>query len=340
MSAGRRRIVAALAFALAAAVAGTACGSAKSASDPAIRADGSVDLSKVTLRVGDQKGTGAQALLRSAGELKNLPYKITWPQFTSGPPLLESINAGAVDIGGVGNAPPVFAAAAGSRIKIVASYRAGLTGQAIVVPKDSAINSPADLRGKKIAVAKGSSAHYHLLTVLTKAGLRFSDIQPQYLQPADALAALSTHRVDAWAIWDPYTAQAQRQEGARILVDGTGYVQGDAFFVAGDKALADKAKAAALRDFVARIQRAHTWVNTHPRPWAKAYAQLTGLPYDVTLVAVRRDPYTDHPIDATVISGEQQVADAFAAAKLIPGKVTMASYVDDRFNDIAAASAH
>jgi sulfonate transport system substrate-binding protein len=339
MNAGRR-LAAALALALTAAVAAAACGSSKPAGDPAIRADGSVDLSKVTLRVGDQKGTGAQALLQSAGELKNVPYKISWAQFTSGPPLLESINAGAVDIGGVGNAPPVFAAAAGSRIKIVTSYRAGLTGQAIVVPKDSAIKSPAELRGKKIAVAKGSSAHYHLLTVLTKAGLAFSDVQPQYLQPADALAALSTHRVDAWAIWDPYTAQAERQEGARILVDGTGYVQGDSFFVAGDKALAGKAKAAALRDFVARIQRAHAWVNTHPRPWAGAYAQLTGLPYEVTFTAVKRDPYTDHPIDATVIAGEQQVADAFAAAKLIPGKVTMADFIDDRFNDLAAAAAH
>lgn len=338
-SSGGRRRRAALAFALTAALvaAGTAaCGSGTSARDQAIRADGSVDLSKVTLRVGDQKGTGAQALLESAGELKNVPYKIAWPQFTSGPPLLESINAGAVDIGGVGNAPPVFAAAAGSRIKIVSSYRAGLSGQAIVVPKDSAIKSPADLRGKKIAVAKGSSAHYHLLTVLTKAGVGFSDIQAQYLQPADALAALSTDRVDAWAIWDPYTAQAQRQGGARILVDGNGYVQGDAFFVAGEKALADKAKAAALRDFVARIQRAHAWVNTHQRPWATAYARLTGLPYDVTLAAVQRDPYTDHPIDASVVGGEQQVADAFAAAKLIPGKVDMADFVDDRFNDIAA----
>jgi sulfonate transport system substrate-binding protein len=339
-AAGRRggRLLVALALGLAAAV-GTACGSAKSASDPAVRADGSVDLSKVTLRVGDQKGTGVQALLQAAGELGNLPYKITWPQFTSGPPLLESINAGAVDIGGVGNAPPVFAAAAGSRIKIVTSYQAGLSGQAIVVPKDSPLKRPADLRGKRIAVAKGSSANYHLLTVLTKAGLRFADVRAEYLQPADALAALSAHRVDAWAIWDPYTAQAQQQEGARVLVDGNGYVQGDAFFVAGDKALADKARAAALRDFVGRIQRAHTWVNTHPGQWASTYARLTGLPYGVMLTAVKRDPYRDHPIDGTVIAGEQQVADAFAAAKLLPGKVTMANFVDDRFNDLAARSA-
>jgi sulfonate transport system substrate-binding protein len=332
-----RRLLAA--FALTAVLgAGAACVSAESESNPAVRADGSVDLSKVTLRVGDQKGTGAQALLRSAGELDKVPYKITWSQFTSGPPLLESANAGAVDIGGVGNAPPVFAAAAQSKIKIVSAYKAGLSGQAVVVPKGSAIKSPAELRGKKIAVAKGSSSHYHLLTVLTKAGVDFSEIQAQYLQPADALAALSTGRVDAWAIWDPYTAQAEQKEGARILVDGKGYLPGDSVFVAGDKALEDKARAAALRDFVARIRRAHTWVNSHPEEWARAYAQLTGLPYEVTLAAVKRDPYTDHPIDAATIAGEQQVADAFADAKLIPGEVKMADFIDTRFNDLHGSS--
>jgi sulfonate transport system substrate-binding protein len=115
-----RRLGLLTAVVLAAAVV-TACASAESAGDPGVGADGSIDLTKVTLRVGDQKGTAAQALLQSAGQLKNVPYKITWSQYTSGPPMLEAVNAGAVDVGGVGNAPPVFAAAAGSKIKIVGS---------------------------------------------------------------------------------------------------------------------------------------------------------------------------------------------------------------------------
>ncbi|WP_225728024.1 MULTISPECIES: ABC transporter substrate-binding protein [unclassified Nocardia] len=327
-----RKLVLATALALVAAV-GTACGSGEKA-DPAVRADGSVDLTRVTLRIGDQKGTGLQALLTSAGELDKVPYKLSWSQFTSGPPMLESINAGAVDVGGVGNAPPVFAAAANSAIKIVTAYQAGVDGQGIAVPKDSPLHGPEDLRGKKIAVAKGSSAHHHLLTVLAKAGLKWSDIEPQYLQPADALAALSTGRVDAWAIWDPYTAQAEQQTGARILVSGKGYLNGDSFYVAGDKALADKATAAALRDLLARIQRAHTWVNEHPEQWAKTYAELTGLPYEVTLAAVKRGTYRDHPIDGPTIDGEQSVADIFAAAGLIPRKLDIKSAIDTRFNDL------
>jgi sulfonate transport system substrate-binding protein len=326
-----KKLLLATTLALVAAV-GTACGSGDS-SDPAVRADGSVDLSQVTLHAGDQKGTGLQALLTAAGEDKT-PYKITWAQFTSGPPMLEAINAGAVDIGGVGNAPPIFAAAANSAVKIVTAYQAGVEGQGIVVPKDSPLRTPEELRGKKIAVAKGSSAHAHLLAVLTKAGLKWDDIQAQYLQPPDALAALSTGRVDAWAIWDPYTAQAEQQANARILVDGTGYIPGDSFYVAGTKALGNKSTTAALRDLVARIQRAHLWVDDHPEQWAKTYAELTGLPNEVTLAAVKRGSYHDHPIDPATITAEQNIADGFAGAGLIPHQVSIADFTDTRFNDL------
>ncbi|PXX57372.1 sulfonate transport system substrate-binding protein [Nocardia tenerifensis] len=327
-----RRLLLATTLALVVAV-GTACGSGKS-DDAAVRPDGSIDLSQVTLHAGDQKGTGLQALLTAAGELDKTPYKITWSQYQAGPPMLEAINSGAVDIGGVGNAPPIFAAAAKSAIKIVSGYQAGKEGQGIVVPKDSPLRAPEDLRGKKIAVTKGSSAHAHLLAVLAKAGIKWSDIEPQYLQPPDALAALSTGRVDAWAIWDPYTAQAEQQSNARILVDGNGYVTGDAFYVAGDKALGSKATTAALRDLLARIARAHAWVNDHPEQWAKTYAELTGLPYDVILTVVKRGRYQDHPLDAASIAAEQGVADAFAEAGLIPRKVTISDFTDTRFNDL------
>ncbi len=329
-----RRLFAALALT---AVMASGCGSSDT-KDAAVRADGSVDLSQVTLRLGDQKGTGLQALLDAAGELKSAPYKIEWSQYTSGPPMLEAINSGAVDFGGVGNAPPLFAAAAKSAVKIVSSYAAGTGGQGIVVPKDSALRSPTDLRGKKIAVAKGSSAHYHLLSVLRNNGLSFADIEPQYLQPADALAALTTGRVDAWAIWDPYTAQAEQQADARILVDGTGYVNPDSYYVAGDKALESKSRTAALRDLLARIHRAHSWVDDHPEQWAQTYAQFSGLPVAVTTVSVRRGLYRDHALDKAAIDAEQQVADAFSEAKLIPGKVKITDFIDTRFNDLYPAS--
>lgn len=324
-----KRLFAALAVATA--LVSAACSSGND-DTKGVNADGSVDLSQVTLHIGDQKGLALQALLDVSGEGKGVPYKVEWSTFTAGPPLLEAINAGSIDFGGVGDAPPVFAAAAKSQIKIIGSYDSGAAGNGLVVPRDSAIKDPKDLRGKKVAVTKGSSAHYHLLSVLTRAGLTFSDIEPQYLQPADALAALSTGRVDAWTVWDPYVAQAELS-GNRVLVDGTGYVKPDSFFVTGSKTLQNKANAAAVRDLLVRIQRAHVWITGHREDWARQSAAITGVPYDVTLLAVNRANYQDHPLDDVTIAAEQQVAEGFSDAKLIPGKVRIADFIDTRFND-------
>lgn len=319
-----RRLLAALLIALAA---GTAC-AAQDAPGKDTAASG-----RVTLRVGDQKA-GSQALLKAAGLLDGTSYAITWSQFTSGPPLLEAVNAGAVDIGGVGNTPPVFAAASGSKIKVVAAYRQSAKGSAILVPDGSPITSPAQLKGKKIAVAKGSSAHYHLLAVLKRNGLSFKDIQPQYLQPADALAAFSSGTVDGWAIWDPFTSQARLQHKARQIVDGAGYVNGLGFQVAAPAALEDPGRRAAVADFLTRLAKARLWAAAHLDEWAKVWAQETGLSVEVAEAAVANAVATPVVIDDSVVSSEQEIADAFSAEGLIPGTVTFSQFVDDQFNDV------
>ncbi|WP_432932403.1 ABC transporter substrate-binding protein [Microbispora sp. CA-135349] len=321
-----RRLLAAL-LVLAA---GTACASAGQGASGG--QDGQAG-GRVTLRVGDQKA-GSQALLKAAGLLDGTSYAITWSQFTSGPPLLEAVNAGAVDIGGVGNTPPVFAAASGSKIKVVSAYRQSAKGSAILVPEGSPITSPAQLKGKKIAVAKGSSAHYHLLAVLKKEGLSFTDIQAQYLQPADALAAFSSGTVDAWAIWDPFTSQAEIQHRARPVVDGSGIVNGLGFQVAAPAALDDAGKRAAVGDFLTRLAKARIWAAAHLNEWAKVWAQETGLPGEVADAAVANAVATPVVIDDSVVSSEQEIADAFTAEGLIPGTVTFSQFVDDRFNDV------
>ncbi|WP_214413618.1 ABC transporter substrate-binding protein [Sphaerisporangium fuscum] len=289
--------------------------------------------SGVVLRVGDQKA-GSQTLLAAAGELGKLPYKVTWAQFTSGPPLLEALNAGSVDVGGVGNTPPIFAAAAGSKIRIVAADRQRGDSSAILVPSGTAITSPAQLKGKRVAVAKGSSAHYHLLAVLKKENLSFADITVSYLQPADALAAFTSGRVDAWAIWEPYSSQARLRNGAKVLVGGNGYVNGYGFQVAGQAALADPAKTAAIRDYLTRLERAKLWANTHQGEWAKVWSKETGLPLEVAAAATANRVTTPVPIDDALLASEQQMADAFTAAGLIPGTITFAGFADRRFNDL------
>jgi len=205
----KRTRTAVIALVAAAELALAACGS-----DDSPQPDTPVDLGSVTVKVGDQKGVALEPLLRAAGELDNLPYKIEFSNFTSGPTLVEAASAGGIDLGQVGNTPPIFGLAAKANIKIVGVLSATAKGDAILVGKDSTLTSVADLKGKRVAVAKGTSANANLLLNLKRAGLAMSDIAPVYLQPGDGYSALTRGDVQAWAVWDPYTAIAE-QEGRR-----------------------------------------------------------------------------------------------------------------------------
>lgn len=331
--AGRRRAGAGLAAGLLlGALTLTGCGGAATGNEGAVNDDGSVDLEKVTLVVGDQKG-GSHALLAAAGLLDDAPYDIQWQEFTSGPPLLEALNSGAIHVGGVGNTPPLFAAAAQGEFQAVQAATYGGTGDAIVVPKDSDIETVADLKGKKVAVAEGSSANYNLLAQLDEAGLAFSDIEPQNLQPADALAAFSEDHVDAWAIWEPYTSQAEKEADARVITTGKGVVNGYVFQVASNEALDDPATTEALQDYVGRIAQAQVWSQTHQEEWAKVWAEETGLSEEITLAAVQKREIELVPITDEVISSEQEMADTFAENELLPEKFDVSPFFSDAFNE-------
>jgi sulfonate transport system substrate-binding protein len=318
------------------------CSSASSSSGAggatASPATAQVDVSDVTLHIGDQAGTGAQALLTAAGLIGKLPFKADWSDFTSGPPMLQAMAGGSVDVGGVGNAPPVFAAAGGDQLAIVGALQANPNGSALLVPKGSPIHSVAQLRGKKIAVAQGSSADYHLLTVLNKAGIPVHDVTLVYLQPAAGLAALSSGHVDAWDIWSPFVEEGEVLDGATAIVTGTGYGSPYSFTVASRAALADPGKAAAIRDFLSLLARAHRWANSHLSAWAAVWAKASGLPLSVMNKAASDDYSVAVPITPAVVASEQQVADAFTAAGLIPAHLDFSQFVDTAFNATAGAS--
>src|SRR6202163_2041148 len=190
------------------------------------------------VRIGFQK-YGKLVLLRSKGtleeKLKAAGYKVVWTEFPSGPPLLEALNVGAIDFGNTGEAPPIFAQAAGAPIQYVAYEPPAPKGEAILVPKDSKLTSVADLKGKKIAINKGSNVHYLLVKALEKAGIKYSEVEPVFLAPADARAAFERGSVDAWVIWDPFQASAEISIGARTLVNGTGLAPNHQFYLASQK---------------------------------------------------------------------------------------------------------
>jgi sulfonate transport system substrate-binding protein len=341
---GTRHWLAFAAVLAAATLAAAGCSSASSSSSsPAAgttsaTANAQVNVSNVTLHIGDQAGTGAEALLTAAGLISKLPFKADWSDFTSGPPMLQAMGAGSIDVGGVGNAPPVFAAAGGDQIAIVGALQSNPDGSALLVPKGSPIHSVAQLRGKRIAVAQGSSADYHLLTVLNKAGISVHDVTLVYLQPAEGLAALTSGHVDAWDIWSPFLEEAETLDGATAIVTGQGYGSPYSFTVASRAALADPAKAAAIRDYLSLLAQAHQWANTHLSAWAAVWAKATGLPLSVMTRAANDDYSLAVPITSAVVASEQQVSDAFTAAGLIPVHVNFSQFVDTAFNATAGAS--
>jgi sulfonate transport system substrate-binding protein len=232
----------------------------------------------------------------------------------------------------------VFAAAGGDELAIVGATKTDPNDAALLVPKNSPIHTIAQLRGQKIGVAVGSSGDYHLLTVLDKAGLSVHDVSIEDLQPAEALAAFASGHLDAWDVWSPYIQQAVTQDGARILVNGTGFGSPYSFTVASRAALADPVKVTAIRDYLGLLEKAYIWADSHTAAWAKYWALSTGLPLSIMLKAAKDDTSTPVPITSAVIASEQQVSNAFTAAGLIPVHVDFAKFGYTGFNSILGRS--
>jgi sulfonate transport system substrate-binding protein len=299
----------------------------------------SVNLSSVTLNVGDQKGTGAEAVLKAAGLLSTLPFHVTWSDFTSGPPMLEAMASGSVDVGGVGDAPPVFAAAGGEGVEIVGAREVPTGDQdALLVPKGSSITTIAQLRGKKIAYGSGSSGNYQMLTVLTAAGLTTKDVTLVNLQPAEALAAFTSGSVDAWDIWPPYVQQVVAQDGAKVLARGSQYGSPYSYEVASQAAVANPAKAAAIQVYLTTLDKAYVWAEKNPDAWGTAWAAATGLPASITDVAATVDSTVPVVINSTITNSEQSLVTQFYKAGLIPSQPNMTSYITTQFNSSVSGS--
>ena len=276
------------------------------------------------VRIGYQK-YGKLVLLKGKGsleeKLKPLGYKVSWTEFPSGPPLLEALNVGAIDFGIAGETPPIFAQAAGAPLVYLAYDPPAPQGEAILVPKDSALKSVADLKGKKVALNKGSNVHYLLVRALEKAGLKYTDIQPVFLAPSDALAAFSRGSVDAWVIWDPYEAAAEASTGARILADGAGIVSNYQFYFSSKNFLAHDGKAVDV--VLEALNEADDWTKNNVEAVAEQLSPSVGLPASVLAVSLKRESYGILPISDDVIASQQRIADTFFSLGLLPKTITV-----------------
>ncbi len=280
------------------------------------------------LRIGYQR-VGPLVILRQQHQLAQalapLGVGVQWVEFNSGPPLMEALNAGSIDFGYGGDTPPIFAAAAGVDFVLVASQPMPGHTTGLMLPAGSTVQSVEALRGKIVAVTKGSSAHNFLVRLLEAHGMTPADVHLTYLQPADAAAAFHRGGVDAWAIWDPFFALVQRQPGARLLADAAGVAPTNAFFFA-RRAYA-QAHPAVMTALVDQINEAARWAAAHPADLAALMAEATGVDPAAEAVASARGSYAAAFLTPSVIAEEQQIADRFVRLHIIPSAVDIAAKV-------------
>jgi sulfonate transport system substrate-binding protein len=282
----------------------------------------------VTVRLGYQKSSTLIALLKVQGTLEKqlapLNATLSWHEFTSGLPLLEALNLDNLDISAdVADTVPVFAQAAGAELTFIAQEAPSPAAQAIVVREDSPLKTVADLKGKKVSFAKAAGAHYLLIAALEKAGLSFKDIEPAYLTPADGRAAFEKGAIDAWVVWDPFLAAAQRQQPGqskvRVLADGTGIASYQRYYLASTKFA--KARPDVLRVVYAELEKTGRWVKQNPRDAATLLAPVWGLDAATIEQANGRRSYAVRPVVPEVLGEQQRIADAFFAERLLPRKI-------------------
>lgn len=273
------------------------------------------------LRIGHQKGF--LSLLKGRGTLEKrlapLGVSIKWTEFAAGPVQLEALNVGSIDFGDVGEAPPIFAQAAGAPLAYVAATVPRPRNESVLLPKGSTINTVADLKGKKIALNKGSNVHYFLVKLLEKNGLKYSDVNVVFLPPADARAAFEKGSIDAWVIWDPFAAAAEKTLDARVLADATGVVGNRAYYFSSLN-YADKNNDV-LRIAIEEINKIDIWGKVNRELLAAELAPLFGIPKNVLELYTSRTEYGTGPVTPEILAEQQKIADTFFDLKLIPKRI-------------------
>ena len=275
------------------------------------------------LRVGHQKGW--LSILKGRGTLEKrlapLGVTVTWTEFNAGPVQLEALNVGSIDFGDVGEAPPIFAQAAGAPLVYAGATVPRPKLEAIIVPKGSPIKTVADLKGKRVAYNKGSNVQYFLVKLLQKHGLQYSDVQSIFLPPADARAAFEKGAIDAWIIWDPFLAAAQKTLDARLLADATGVVNNRAYYFT-SRDFATK-NPDVLKIAIEELNAIDTWAGKNKQAAAAELSAVLGLDKSITELQLSRSAFGTTVVNRDILAEQQSIADTFFELKLIPKKLNL-----------------
>jgi sulfonate transport system substrate-binding protein len=264
-----------------------------------------------------------QQIIEKALEGKGVTVK--WVEFTAGPPLVEALNVGSINVGWVGDAPPIFGQSAGANIVYAAALPSNGQGEAVFVKPGSPIEKTADLKGKKVGVGKGTSAHNLLVAALEKEGLAFTDIDPVYLSPADAAAAFASDKIEAWSVWDPFFAIAEVKYQPRVLTRSSDILDVNTYFIA------NKDFARTYPEYVtttiSALGEAAQWADQNRDKVAAALHEVTGVPLEAQTLAANRAQFGIFPIDEKIIANQQATADRFFKLGLVPNAIKISDAV-------------
>jgi sulfonate transport system substrate-binding protein len=300
-------------------------GAAAAAALPALPALGAT----TEFRIGWQKG-GVFALAKAEGAIEKrlapLGITVSWNEFTSGPPLLEALGVNALDFGSTGDVPPLFAQAAGGDLVYVAATKGAIDGSAIVVKTNSPIQTIADLKGKKVAFKRGSSAHNFTVKALRTVGLTPADVEALDLGPPDAAPAFANNQVDAWVIWDPYYAIVQQQPDTRVLATTEGIVDSWGYYLANGSFT--KANPNVIAEVIDELAKVGAWAQANLDDTVDDISKITGIPVDIQKVALTRKGANlgaIQPLDEAVLAYQQSLADEFYDLGIVPKKLDIGS---------------
>lgn len=278
------------------------------------------------IRIGWQKGVFNEAIIKAQGDLektlKAQGIRVEWSEFQVGPPMMEALNVGSLDVAAAANTPPVFAQVAGADFVYIAAESPTPGDQEILVRKDSPIHSAKDLVGKKVAIPKGSMAHYMVIKYMESNGLKFSDVKPVYLSPADGRAALEGGSVDAWAAFDPLMAGAEAAGHVRVLADGFQVkVNNRQMYFARRSFAQDNPQL--IKTLIDEVRKTSQYIYGHTPEVAQKYAGFIGLDAKTFQVVLDRNKANDiiSPLNDEIIAEQQALADAFYRLKIIPRNV-------------------
>lgn len=287
------------------------------------------------------KGEGDTRLLFQHAGLKP-DFPISYSQFQSGHLVVEAFNSGSLDFGGMSEIPPVFAAASTVQsFRQIAVNHGDVNNQVVLVPAGSPIRDLFGLKGRRVGYVRATTSQYFLIRMLESVGLTWTDIEPVAMTVSDGAAAFSRGSLDAWAIYGFPIQRALATEGARILKTALGFLSGNYIVCAHEKALADPEKSRQVEAYLRLLRQGQTWAVQSRDRWAGVIAEQIGVPVDYVRDQFRRQSatYTLRPVTPEAVASQQEVADVFTGAGLIPRHVDVRPLWTDRFNSIIAKEA-